>query len=105
MVQRTEFSLRGYLTAQWIQHSTHQVQVPGTVTYNSGNPGNDVGNTVAVQADRQDCGCGLSGNADVLLLRMRTGGTLDTTFSETGVQTFQRAADGVDAGREDCYSA
>jgi len=73
--------------------------VPGTVTYNSGNPGNDVGNTVAVQADGKIVVAGLAGDADVLLLRYEDGGTLDTTFSGNGVQTFNGAADGVDAGR------
>ncbi len=70
----------------------------GIVRFNSGAAGNDAGNAVAVQSDNKVVVAGIANGSDVLLLRYREDGTLDSSFSGNGVARFDGSADTADAG-------
>ena len=70
----------------------------GIVRYNSGAAGDDSGNAVAVQSDNKIVVAGTANAVEVLLLRYREDGTLDTSFSGNGVVMYDGFADTADAG-------
>jgi len=75
----------------------------GVAIYSGSGGGNDVGHAVAIQQDGKIVvvGYGLNNasNADdVLILRYNSNGTLDTTFGEDGVVTYNGIMNGNEAG-------
>jgi uncharacterized delta-60 repeat protein len=71
----------------------------GIALFNSGNPGDDIGHAVAVQADGKIVVAGETDGADVLILRYLDSGELDISFNTDGIEIYDGAANGIDAGR------
>jgi uncharacterized delta-60 repeat protein len=79
----------------------------GIAGFNSGNPGDDIGHAVEVQADGKIVVAGTTDGADLLILRYLDSGVLDTSFNENpeppeignGVVVYDGAVGGIDAGR------
>ena len=74
----------------------------GVAVFNGPADNEDIGRAVAIQADGKIVVVGQTSNganSDLLVLRYRGDGTLDTLFSGDGVAVFNGAADNEDIGR------
>jgi len=70
----------------------------GVVTFGV-STGDDLGASVAIQADGKILVAGSVNAVDVLVLRLTSDGLPDSTFSADGIARFNGDADGIDAGR------